>query len=265
MIMEYVIGGEIFSHLRRAGKFPNDVTRFYTAQIILALEYLHSKDVVYRDLKPENLLLDVKGNIKITDFGFAKIVHDRTYTLCGTPEYLSPEIIQCKGHNKSTDWWALGILVFEMLVGFPPFFDESPFRIYEKILAGVFESPRSLDPNAKDLIRRFLIADRSKRLGGGKEDAHDVKLHKWFRGVDWSALLHKEICAPIPVRVSHEGDTRYYGELFSGVQLSSSFFDPIPHTFPLFLSLFVAEKYPEDSPTRSLDLPPEAQRLFDGF
>ena len=118
MLLEYVVGGELFSHLRRAGRFTNDMTRFYASEIVLAIEYLHSKNIVYRDLKPENLLLDHNGHIVLTDFGFAKRIDDRTWTLCGTPEYLAPEIIQSKGHGKAVDWWALGILIFEMLAGY---------------------------------------------------------------------------------------------------------------------------------------------------
>ncbi|KAG0293540.1 hypothetical protein BGZ96_002709 [Linnemannia gamsii] len=207
MLLEYVIGGELFSHLRKAGQFTNDMTRFYAAEIVLAIEYLHSKDIIYRDLKPENLLLDSAGHVKITDFGFAKHVQDRTWTLCGTPEYLAPEIIQSKGHGKAVDWWALGILIFEMLAGYPPFFDDNPFGIYEKILAGRIYFPPHIDPTAKDLIKKLLTADRTKRLGNLKGGSDDIKNHKWFRGVDWQGLLDKTVGAPIVPPSMHAGDT----------------------------------------------------------
>lgn len=193
MLMSYVPGGELFTHLRRAQRFTPDVTRFYLATIILALKYLHSFNIVYRDLKPENLLLDSKGYLRLTDFGFAKIVDDRTWTLCGTPEYLAPEIIQSDGHGKAADWWACGVLCYEMLVGYPPFFDETPYGIYEKILNGHVHWPKSMDRLSKDLIKSFLNPDRTKRLGNMIGGPQDILDHPWFRGVDWSALERREI------------------------------------------------------------------------
>lgn len=149
MILEYVCGGEIFRLLRQECRFINDVALFYATEIVSALEHLHSFDIAYRDLKPENLLIDNEGHMKITDFGFAKVVKDKTYTLCGTPEYLAPEIIQSTdGHDKSVDWWALGVLIFEMIAGYPPFYDENPWEIYTKILDGYYEFPNNLDPKA---------------------------------------------------------------------------------------------------------------------
>lgn len=134
----------------------------------MALKYLHEKGVVYRDLKPENLLLNQFGDIKLADFGFAKKINNKkTYTLCGTPEYLAPEIIQGEktGYGKYVDWWALGILFYEMLVGYPPFYAKKPMGIYKKIISGIIEFPYFLSSPAKDLIRNLLNPEYSKRLG----------------------------------------------------------------------------------------------------
>ncbi|XP_018654710.1 serine/threonine kinase [Schistosoma mansoni] len=145
--LEYVSGGEMFSYLRRKGRFSESAARFYSSQVILALEYLHYLDLIYRDLKPENILLDPVGYIKIADFGFVKHVKYRTYTLCGTPEYLAPEIIQSKGYTKAVDWWAAGVLIYEMVAGHPPFFADEPIEIYERIVIGKVTAP--LIPNCK--------------------------------------------------------------------------------------------------------------------
>ncbi|TBU65995.1 cAMP dependent protein kinase [Dichomitus squalens] len=213
MLMSYVPGGELFTHLRRAKRFTADVTRFYLATIVLALKYLHSFNIIYRDLKPENLLLDSRGYLRLTDFGFAKIVDDRTWTLCGTPEYLAPEIIQSDGHGKAADWWACGILCYEMIVGYPPFFDETAYGIYEKILKGKIHWPREVDPLSKDIIKGFLHPDRSKRLGNLIGGSQDVLDHPWFRGVDWDALERREIRAPIVPHVASVDDTRNFSHL----------------------------------------------------
>ncbi|XDV15190.1 hypothetical protein PO909_015320 [Leuciscus waleckii] len=234
MLMEYVNGGELFSYLRSRGRFSNSTGMFYSAEIVCAIEYLHSKEIVYRDLKPENILLDSEGHIRLTDFGFAKKLTERlsaqdesyccttvtdelqgsycgricrTWTLCGTPEYLAPEVIQSKGHGRAVDWWALGVLIFEMLAGYPPFFDDNPFGIYQKILAGKLEFPRHLDFYVKDLIKKFLVIDRARRLGNMKNGADDVKKHRWFKSVEWESVPCRKLKPPIVPKVSHEGDT----------------------------------------------------------
>ncbi|KAK5108785.1 cAMP-dependent protein kinase catalytic subunit [Meristemomyces frigidus] len=203
MVMDFIEGGELFSLLRKSQRFPNPVAKFYAAEVTLALDYLHSMNIIYRDLKPENLLLDRHGHLKITDFGFAKEVPDITWTLCGTPDYLAPEVVSSKGYNKSVDWWSLGILIFEMLAGFTPFWDSgSPLKIYENILKGRVKYPPYIHPDAQDLLSRLITADLSKRLGNLHGGSKDVMQHAWFAEVTWDRLSKKDIDAPYvpPVR-----------------------------------------------------------------
>ncbi|CAK3999774.1 cAMP-dependent kinase type 2 [Lecanosticta acicola] len=203
MVMDFIEGGELFSLLRKSQRFPNPVAKFYAAEVTLALDYLHSMNIIYRDLKPENLLLDRHGHIKITDFGFAKEVPDITWTLCGTPDYLAPEVVSSKGYNKSVDWWSLGILIFEMLAGFTPFWDSgSPLKIYENILKGRVKYPPYIHPDAQDLLGKLITADLTKRLGNLHGGSKDVMNHPWFAEVTWERLAKKDIDAPYvpPVR-----------------------------------------------------------------
>ncbi|GLI75682.1 cAMP-dependent protein kinase catalytic subunit [Penicillium ochrochloron] len=212
MVMDFVEGGELFSLLRKSQRFPNPVAKFYAAEVTLALEYLHSHQIIYRDLKPENLLLDRHGHLKITDFGFAKDVPDITWTLCGTPDYLAPEVVSSKGYNKSVDWWSLGILIFEMLCGFTPFWDSgSPVKIYENILRGKVKYPPYLHDDAVDLLSQLITADLTKRLGNLHGGPEDVKNHAWFAEVTWDRLARKDIDAPyIPPIRGGQGDASQY-------------------------------------------------------
>ncbi|KAI9323235.1 kinase-like domain-containing protein [Dichotomocladium elegans] len=236
MVMDYVPGGELFSVLRRAQRFPDHVAKFYAAEVLLAIEYMHSKDVIYRDLKPENLLLDAQGHIKIIDFGFAKYVPDITWTLCGTPDYLAPEIIQSKGYGKAADWWSLGVLIFEMLAGYPPFYDDDHLKLYEKILQGRVKWPPYFDPRAKDLLKRLLTSDLSKRFGNLKGGADDIKNHPWFEGVDLTRVLSRQIRPPYIPQIRGEGDASHFDKYpenqeqygITGTE------DPFGHLFPDF-------------------------------
>ena len=195
--MEFVQGGEIFSRLREFAYFPNDVALFYAVEILLGLEYLHSNSVIYRDLKAENVLIDRTGHVKLVDFSFAKRImpDEKLRTLCGTADYICPEMLNGKGYSIPVDWWAFGVLIFEFLCGFPPFFERTPMKIYEKILAGKVEIPENLSDSATDLIRSLLNPSPEQRLGSSR-DAGEVKDHPWFGGVDFELAFRKAVKPP---------------------------------------------------------------------
>ncbi|KAJ1025218.1 hypothetical protein NDA16_002722 [Ustilago loliicola] len=239
MVMDYVPGGELFTLLRKSQRFPHPVAKFYAAEVALAIDYLHQNNIIYRDLKPENILLSADGHLKITDFGFAKYVPDVTWTLCGTPDYLAPEIVSSKGYNKSVDWWALGVLLYEMLAGYPPFFTEdgNPIKLYEKIIACKVRYPPYFETGVKDLLKNLLTADLSKRYGNLHRGSKDIFGHMWFAEVDWDRLYRREIPAPYLPTVTADGDSSQferYPENDVGEYSRSDLPDNLGHLFPDF-------------------------------
>jgi len=215
LVMEIVPGGELFTHLRRARKFSDEISKFFALQVAATFDHIHSKNTVHRDLKPENILVMGNGYSKLTDFGFAKIIEpgQRTYTLCGTPEYIAPEVLLNKGHGKPVDWWTLGILTYEMIVGQPPFCDEEPMGIYQKILAGKIYFPKYFDKSAKTLVKKLLTADLSKRYGNLKSGSDDIVKHKWFASLDLQELIAQKIPAPYKPQMADEHDTSNFEEI----------------------------------------------------
>ncbi|KAM3968002.1 cAMP-dependent protein kinase catalytic subunit alpha [Aphomia sociella] len=206
-LLSYESGGELFTLIKKLGVLSESLAQFYTAQVVLALEYLHHCCVIHRDVKPENILINDSGYIKLADFGFSKIVKSRTWTLCGTPEYLAPEIIMSKGYSYAVDWWSLGVLIYEMSAGYPPFYSPDTTKLYEKILTGHFKTPDTMTPYCKSLVKQLLEVEPTKRFGCLKAGVFDIKSHIWFREINWHTILHHKMSPPyIPV-CKNPGDT----------------------------------------------------------
>lgn len=212
MLMEPCLGGELWTVLRDRRNFDEDTTRFYTACVIEAFSYLHSRHIIYRDLKPENMLLDELGYVKLTDFGFAKRLYppgSKTWTFCGTPDYVSPEIILNRGHDYSCDYWSLGVLMFELLTGAPPFTSDEPMKTYNIILRGIdaVDFPRSISQKAQNLIKKLCRDNMSERLGYQCGGIEDIMKHKWFDGFNWIGLRGRSLPAPYVPKIGSPIDT----------------------------------------------------------
>lgn len=219
LVLDYFQGGELFFHLKSQRRFSEDIARVYVAEIAMAFGHLHSLGVIYRDLKPENILLDDNGHVCLTDFGLAKEIQkgEKAQTFCGTPEYLAPEIVQGNGHDKAVDWWSLGILLYELTVGIPPFYSQNVNEMYNKIQHGVLRFPPFLSEGCKQLIVGLLNRDPKKRLGSNK-DFEDLKTAAFFNdqpgGWDWDKVYAKEVHAPFKPKVKGIEDTSNFDEEF---------------------------------------------------
>lgn len=239
-ILDYVNGGELFYHLQRDKRFSEDRVRFYGAEIVLALEYLHAAGVVYRDLKPENLLLTDEGHICMTDFGLCKeglfSPEDRTETFCGTPEYLAPEVLVGHGYGKAVDWWSFGSLLYEMLTGLPPFYSQDVQEMYRKIMTDKLTFPEFVHPDARSLLEQLLERDAEKRL----TEPNLIKRHPFFKAINWELLYQKKIPPPFMPEVKGKLD--------------------ISQIDPVFI-----EEVPSLTMTGENDLAPVHQQDFEGF
>ncbi|XP_017770517.1 PREDICTED: ribosomal protein S6 kinase alpha-5-like [Nicrophorus vespilloides] len=234
LILDYVAGGELFTHLYQREHFQEDAVRIYIGEIILALEHLHSLGIIYRDIKLENILVDETGHIVLTDFGLSKELprtgdaDQRAYSFCGTIEYMAPEVVKggTQGHDIAVDWWSVGVLTYELLTGASPFTVEgeknTQQEISRRILKTVPPIPESLSKYAADFISKLLVKDPKKRLGGGEEDAKELKEHAFFRKIDWKALSRKEIPAPFVPVIRTELDVSNFSEEFTQLPATDS-------------------------------------------
>ena len=204
LLFDYYPGGELFSRICDEGLLFT-ATRFYASEVVLALEYLHKQQIVYRDLKPENILLDKEGHVRLTDFGFSKEVPERTFTMCGTPDYIAPEVISRKGHGCKADWWSLGVLLYELTVGYPPFSADSVYATYQRILAGRVTFSVHFPPCVRNLVKQLLNVNEAERI-----TAAEVKADPFFSTIDWDAVLKKEVDAPWRPLLSGQADTHCF-------------------------------------------------------
>lgn len=191
MILDFCPGGELFFHLQQFSRFSEESARFYFAELCLAVEYLHLQNVIHRDIKPENILLDVEGHIRLIDFGSATEDEGLNFTFCGSPEYLSPEMLKMSGHGKSVDFYSLGSVLYEMLVGKPPGYCENREQMYSNKLGGNIEVPNYVSIEARDLIGRLLESNPEGRIGA-QGGIREIKEHRWMRGVNWEDIEKKK-------------------------------------------------------------------------
>eukprot|EP01061_Rhynchopus_euleeides_P010769 TRINITY_DN2034_c0_g2_i2.p1 TRINITY_DN2034_c0_g2~~TRINITY_DN2034_c0_g2_i2.p1 ORF type:complete len:398 (+),score=109.62 TRINITY_DN2034_c0_g2_i2:370-1563(+) len=224
LVMNFANGGELFSHLKKEKRFSEERARFYAAEIALGLQYLHDQGIIYRDLKPENVLLDAEGHVVLTDFGLSKALREseRTRTFCGTPEYLAPEILLNQGHGKPVDWWSFGTLLYEMLVGIPPFYSTDTKEMYDMILHADLFIPEFVTPHATDLLIQLLARDPGHRLGTGAEGPREVLNHPFFASVDWKALYDREVIPTFVPPVNGPGDVSQVDDEFLGKGIPDS-------------------------------------------
>nr|XP_032524558.1 ribosomal protein S6 kinase alpha-4-like [Danaus plexippus plexippus] len=244
LILDYVAGGELFTHLYQREHFHENEVRIYIAEIILALEQLHKLGIIYRDIKLENILLDAEGHIVLTDFGLSKEFcggESRAYSFCGTIEYMAPEVVRSgsQGHDIAVDWWSVGVLTYELLTGASPFTVEgeknTQQEITKRIVRCSYPVPNDVSPAVQDFIKKLLVKDPRRRLGGGDDDAEELKRHPFFQDLDWEAVSRREVAAPFVPQLSHAADTCNFADEFTRMPPTDSPAQAPKHHDKLFL------------------------------
>ena len=226
IVSEFMQGGDMFYHMHDGQiiVFNNEKTKFYIMELVLSLEALHNNKMVYRDLKPENILLDSKGHVKLADFGLSKILdeeNDKAFTICGTPQYLAPEILLRKGYDKAVDWWSLGCVMYEMLAGKLPYAVKRGAKMSIKIYDQEVQYPSNMNKDAKDFIQKLLIKNPSERLGSGPNGIEDIKNHPFFKGIIWKDAEMQKIKPPFIPKLKSETDLRYFDSMFTDEPVNS--------------------------------------------
>ena len=211
-ITEFLPGGELFFHLRKNSGYKEKEVKFYMSQVLLALEFMHNNNYIYRDLKPENIMIDREGNIKLTDFGLSKIMkpNETTHTMCGTAEYLAPEILFGQGYDKTCDWFSFGVVIFELFCGYHPFRSKNK-KIDPTIYLRKTYIPDKVGKDAKDLIEKLFVNNPKKRLGYNSAD--EVKNHPFFKDIDFKKVLNKEYKPPFVPKLDSETDLKYFEQI----------------------------------------------------
>jgi serine/threonine protein kinase len=228
LVLDYVPGGELFGRLKAEHAFAEPRARLYAAEILLGLGHLHSLGFVYRDLKPENILVDAEGHLKLTDFGLVKTIGGEkgtTTTFCGTPEYLAPEMLRQLPYTKAVDWWSFGCIVYEMLVGLPPFYDENKNKMYRAIMQDEVRFPPAVSADAKDLILGLLERNPNSRLGGGEGDYKEIQPHPFFAPLDWNAVMNRTMTPVWVPQLAAETDVSNFDAQFTNETVNTVWAD----------------------------------------
>ncbi|CAI2737415.1 unnamed protein product [Dicrocoelium dendriticum] len=218
LVMEYVSGGDLMYRIQQEGRFKEPVVVFYSAEVAVALHFLHQHGIVYRDLKLDNILLDSDGHIKLADFGMCKQGiqgETKTRTFCGTPDYIAPEIIKHEPYGISVDWWSFGVLLYEMLAGQPPFDGEDEEELFRNIASRDVVYPRHMSREACLICRALLTRNPRDRLGCGPNSERDIREHQFYRRIDWHKLASRQVQPPFKPRIKDKRDVSNFDREFT--------------------------------------------------